>query len=230
MTTAPAIITAISNIQKNIEVARLGEHPNRAGTHFRAEDVIKAVRDEMVEHGVVVRSTILKSNHDHETVDTKVGGATKSRYQTTATADIRFTFVSTEDGSEWPVDVSAEGSDIGADSAFRKVYTNATKTAFLLAFSISESAFDSDESAPREDITKPAVSTADIEGQATVAELTAEVGGLIEVGTADAAQVGKVGQRLSDEILGAGKRPSIWKKDARVLEALVKALKAGEAE
>jgi hypothetical protein len=179
----------------------------------------------MSKHGIIARPSVKEMTHE-------AFYDNNGRYRPRAYAVIEYTFIDTEDGSEYPVEVIAEGSDTGSDKSSRKLFTQAQKIAFLQTFLISENndSFDSDGKPELEPVN---VATPKQEKKAeaeSVAELTAAIGELVREGKVDASIVNRVGQRVSDAILGAGKKPTEWKKDARVLEKLVAEIKKGEIE
>ena len=126
------------------------------------------------------------------------------------------------------ISVGAEGSGTGDDVSSRKFSTQARKIAFLQAFQIGEAndRFDSDSSDEQ-----PAVNMAEpVDPSAGLNDLTAKVGEMIrDESPVDGPMVNAVGTRLAAE-LGVSGDQKEWKRDVRVMAALVKALENGEAE
>lgn len=218
------VLEKILSIQSEIEVAKTGYDERHGYTYYKAEDTLNAVRNAMSQHKLIVRPRVKEMLHDAFYDNT-------GRYRPHAYAVIEYTFIDTEDGSEHTVEVIAEGSSVGDDKSSRKLFTQAQKIAFLQTFLISEDneSFDSDGKPEMEPVNVAPVEDKKADA-ASIAELTNAIGELVRGGAVDSATVTKVGQRISDEVLGAGKKATEWKKDTRVLEQLVKALKNGDVE
>lgn len=213
----------ILQIQSTIEVEKSGYNDRQDFYYFAADDVLNAVRNELSRHGIIVKQSIREWNSDSYY-------DAQGRYRPTINILGSVTFIDTEDDTEHTVDVIASGSDTGGDKSPRKAQTQLIKIAFLNTFLISESnAFDSDASPEMEPVNVQPVAEK-IEAAASVADLTAQIGELVKSGTIEAAIVNKVGQRISDGILGEGISATAWRKDGRVLEQLLAALKNGDVE
>ena len=215
------IFEKILEIQKTIQVEKTGINEKHGFMFFREEDVTNAVKAEMNKHGIIVRYEI--ETYNHEAFYDAHG-----RYRPRASGVVRFTFISVEDGSEMTISVGAEGSGTGDDVSSRKFSTQARKIAFLQAFQIGEAndRFDSDGSdeQPAVNMTEP------VDPSAGLNDLTAKVGEMIrDESPVDGPMVNAVGTRLAAE-LGASADQKEWKRDVRVMAALVKALENGEAE
>ena len=213
----------ILEIQSTIEVPKSGYNDRQDFYYYAADDVLNAVRNQISKHGIIIRQSIKEWNAE-SFYDSQ------GRYRPTINILGSVTFIDTEDDTEHTVDVIASGSDTGGDKSPRKAQTQLIKIAFLNTFLISESnAFDSDGSPEMEPVNvKPAQEK--IETAASVADLTAQIGELVKSGTIEASTVNKVGQRISDKVLGEGVAATSWRKDARVLQELANALKNGEVE
>lgn len=213
----------ILEIQSTIEVPKSGYNDRQDFYYFAADDVLNAVRNELSKHKIIIRQSI-KEWHAESFYDSQ------GRYRPSVNALGSVTFIDTEDDTEYTVDVIVSGSDTGSDKSPRKAQTQLIKIAFLNTFLISESnAFDSDGSPELEPVNVKPVQEK-IEAAASVADLTAEIGELVKSGTIEASTVNKVGQRISDKVLGEGVSATAWRKDARVLQELAQALKNGEVE
>ena len=222
--TTPGIFKKILAIQSEIEVQRSGYDEKHGYSYFTASDTLEAVRDQMSKHGIIVRSNVKDWTHDSFYDN-------NGRYRPHVASVIEFIFTDSEDGSEYKTEVFAEGSDVGSDKSSRKAFTQAQKVAFLSVFLISENndQFDSDGKPEAEPVNVKPVQEK-IETAASVADLTAQIGELVKSGTIEASTVNKVGQRISDKVLGEGVAATSWRKDARVLQELANALKNGEVE
>lgn len=222
--TTPGIFKKILAIQSEIEVQRSGYDEKHGYSYFTASDTLEAVRDQMSKHGIIVRSNVKDWTHDSFYDN-------NGRYRPHVASVIEFIFTDSEDGSEYRTEVFAEGSDVGSDKSSRKAFTQAQKIAFLTVFLISENndQFDSDGKPELEPVNVKPVEEK-IEAAESVADLTAQIGELVKSGTIEASVVNKVGQRISDKVLGEGVSATAWRKDARVLQELAKALRNGEVE
>lgn len=215
----------ILEIQSTIEVQKTGYDERHGYSYYKAEDTLNAVRDAMSQHGIIARPRVKDMYHEASIDST-------GRYRPHAWAVIEYIFMDVEDGSEHSVEVIAEGSSVGDDKSSRKLFTQAQKIAFLQTFLISEdnSSFDSDNDKEMEPIPAAKPVQEKIEAAASVADLTAQIGELVKSGTIEASTVNKVGQRISDKVLGEGVSATAWRKDSRVLQELAQALKNGEVE
>ncbi len=213
----PKIYTAIAAIQAGVgNVPKNGIGPASQGSYkyVKNDDILEAISKLMVEHKVITRPEILR----HELVTREIGA---NRTVPMTVVDLRVTYISIEDGSEFAVQVSSEGADNG-DKGGRKAVTQAQKIANLLTFNIATGEPDPDgievtpvaQSAPNQKIKSAASSN-------TYNEIKKFLG---ENGLS-----GSVANALGERLSG-GKTPAEWSKDEKVLQDVLKALKAGEVE
>lgn len=214
----------ILEIQSTIEVQKTGYDERHGYNYYKAEDTLNAVRKELSHRGIIVRPRVKEWLHEGFY-------DANGRYRPRVASVAEFTFIDTEDDTEFTVEVFGEGTDTGGDKGSRKAWTQMQKIAFLQTFLISEDneSYDSDGKAEMEPVNVQPVAEK-IEAAASVADLTAQIGELVKSGTIEAAIVNKVGQRISDGILGEGISATAWRKDGRVLEQLLAALKNGDVE
>lgn len=215
----------ILEIQSVIEVQKTGYDERHGYSYYKAEDTLNAVRKELSHRGIIVRPRVKEWVHEGFY-------DANGRYRPRVASVAEFTFIDTEDDSEFTVEVFGEGTDTGGDKGSRKAWTQMQKIAFLQTFLISEDneSYDSDGKPEMEPVnTKPPVEVTKAEA-ASVAELTNAIGEMVRSGVVDAPTVTKVGQRIAQEVLGEKTSATVWKKDARVLDKLVAALKNGDAE
>lgn len=214
----------ILDIQSMIEVQKTGYDERHGYSYYKAEDTLNAVRKELSHRGIIVRPRVKEWLHEGFYDN-------NGRYRPRVASVAEFTFIDTEDDTEFTVEVFGEGTDTGGDKGSRKAWTQLQKIAFLQTFLISEDneSYDSDGKPEAEPVNVAPVVEKKADA-ASIAELTNAVSELIRDGIIEAATVTKVGQRISDAVLGEGKTSTAWKKDPRVLEQLVSALKNGEVE
>ena len=139
--------------------------------------------------------------------------------------DLKVTYISIEDGSEFAVQVSSEGADNG-DKGGRKAVTQAQKIANLLTFNIATGEPDPDgiEVTPVAQQATPAASKIEKAKSATGGTFNE-----IKKFLGDNGLSGSVANTLGERLSG-GKPSSEWSKDEAVLKNILKALKAGEVE
>ena len=220
------IHSKILYIQRNIEVEKVGEHPKRESKHLRFEDVLERVVDGYLNDlGIITSIRNLTGSHSPAFDQ---GG----RYKPSAFIQGTFVFRDVESGEEWPIDVSGEGASTGgASDAIRIAHTTFAKIAYLEAFKIREknaSRYDGDDAStaiPDAELPAPEKSEAQKADAETLASLVKQVNALKEGGI-DGKIVAAEGSLISDRILGEGKKMAEWKKDSRVMEALVAKLEA----
>lgn len=214
----------ILEIQSTIEVQKTGFDERHGYNYYKAEDTLNAVRKELSHRGIIVRPRVKEWLHEGFY-------DANGRYRPRVASVAEFTFIDTEDDSEFTVEVFGEGTDTGGDKGSRKAWTQMQKIAFLQTFLISEDneSYDSDGKAEMEPVNVKPVEQTKAEA-ASVAELTNVIGEMVRSGAVDAPTVTKVGQRIAQSVLGEKTAATVWKKDARVLEQLVNALKNGDAE
>ena len=218
------IMPKILYVQRNIEVEKIGVHPNREGKHLRFEDVLAEVVDGYLNKlGIITKIRGLSGTHSPAFDQ-------NGRYKPSAFIQATFVFVDVETGEEWPIEVSGEGSSVGGSDSTRVAHTMLAKIAYLETFKIREnnaSRYDSDDVAtqiPDAEPLPPQKSESEKATAESVKELNAQVKVFIDGGI-PAKTVSTEGQAISDDILEPGKKMAEWKKDPRVLEELVEKLK-----
>ena len=211
----------ILSIQQEVNVEKTGFDERQEYYYFRADDVLNAVRKQLNAKGIVTRSRILRWEQENF-YDTNGRGRPRT------TAEVEVVYVDAESGEEFVTNALATGSDVGGDKGPRKLATQAKKISLLDTFLIGENSdrFDSDS-----DPEQPAVNmTEPVDPSAGLNDLTAKVGEMIrDESPVDGPMVNAVGTRLAAE-LGVSGDQKEWKRDVRVMAALVKALENGEAE
>ena len=218
MAEVPKIYKAIAAIQAgvgNIPKAGIGPASQGSYKYVKNDDILEAISKLMIANKVITRPVIT----NHELVTREIG-ANRSVALTVVSLDV--TYISTEDGSEFTVSVTAEGADNG-DKGGRKAVTQAQKIANLLTFNIATGEPDPDgiEVTPVAGATPSNPKIEKAVGAGTFNEIKAFLGanGLS----------GSVANAIGDRISG-GKSSSEWSKDEKVLKEVLKALKAGEVE
>lgn len=207
-------------VQKNIEVEKLGEHPQRKGKHLRFEDVLAEVVDEYLNKLDLI-TTIRNLRGTHSPAFDQGG-----RYKPSAFIQGTFVFIDVATGEEWPIEVSGEGSSVGGSDSTRIAHTTFAKIAYLETFKIREenaSRFDSDDAAtliPDAVLPPAEKSEAEQKSALTLKELTDKVTNHVKNNDVPGKAVNKEGTKIA----GEGVEPKDWKQDARVMEALVKVL------
>ena len=211
----------ILSIQQEVNVEKTGFDERQEYYYFKADDVLNAVRKQLNAKGIVTRSRILRWEQENF-YDTNGRGRPRT------TAEVEVVYVDAESGEEFVTSALATGSDVGGDKGPRKLATQAKKISLLDTFLIGENSdrFDSDS-----DPEQPAVHmTEPVDPSAGLNDLTAKVGEMIrDESPVDGPMVNAVGTRLAAE-LGVSGDQKEWKRDVRVMAALVKALENGEAE
>ena len=211
----------ILSIQQEANVEKTGFDERQEYYYFKADDVLNAVRKQLNAKGIVTRSRILRWEQENF-YDTNGRGRPRT------TAEVEVVYVDAESGEEFVTSALATGSDVGGDKGPRKLATQAKKISLLDTFLIGENSdrFDSDS-----DPEQPAVNmTEPVDPSAGLNDLTAKVGEMIrDESPVDGPMVNAVGTRLAAE-LGVSGDQKEWKRDVRVMAALVKALENGEAE
>ena len=226
------ILKKIHAIQSEIVVEKTGYNEKHEFTYFKEEDVLNAVKKLLNQHGVVVRKKMLR--YEHSAFYDNNG-----RYRPRANADVQFTFVDIEDGSEFPVEVSAEGSGTGDDVSSRKLATQARKIAYLDTFQITEQndRYDGDSHGEQEPVNNSAP-VEEPEVGPSLNELQAAVGRFVNgyededgkhPATHTGPQVNAIGTRIA-KTLKVDPKPAVWRKDINVLAGVVEAMTKGEVE
>ena len=227
------ILSKIHSIQSEIVVEKTGWNEKHEFSYYKEEDVLNAVKALLNKYKVVVRKKMLR--YEHSAFYDNNG-----RYRPRANADVQFTFVDIEDGSEFPVEVSAEGSGTGDDVSSRKLATQARKIAYLDTFQITEQndRFDGDSQGEQEPVNN-AVQAPEPEVGPSLNELQAEIGKFVNgyededgkkhPSTHTGAQVNALGTRHAKE-LKVDEKPTVWRKDINALAKIVESLGKGEVE
>jgi hypothetical protein len=219
MAEVPKIYKAIAAIQAGVgNIPKNGVGPASQGSYkyVKNDDILEAISKLMIEHKVITRPEILR----HELVTREIGA---NRLVPMTVVDLKVTYISIEDGSEFEVIVSSEGADNG-DKGGRKAVTQAQKIANLLTFNIATGEPDPD-----------GMEVQHLAGGATPA--SSKIAAASTTGTYNEIKAflganglsGSVANAVGDRISG-GKPASEWSKDETVLKAVLKALKAGEVE
>lgn len=223
-----AILDKIKTIRDTLVIEKTGYDERNDYYYFKADDIAKGVRDKMVEVGVIHHSRILE--HKVENIVDKQG-----RVRPNASGVVEITFVDVEDGSEFKTEALASGSDIGGDKATRKLAVQAFKIAAIDIFTVVEGMdkMDSDNYVEAPSLNEGAEEEekADSEPKLDSKALGNQLTELINdpdhknVTGESAMSLGRV---VAKEILGEVPRDSVWKKDPRVLEELIRRFLAGE--
>ena len=222
-----AILDKIKTIRDTLAIEKTGYDERNDYYYFKADDIAKGVRDKMVEVGVIHHSRILE--HKVENIVDKQG-----RVRPNASGVVEITFVDVEDGSEFKTEALASGSDIGGDKATRKLAVQAFKIAAIDIFTVVEGMdkMDSDNYAEAPSLNDGAEEEkADGEPKLDSKAIGNQLTELIndpahENITGESAMT--LGRIVAKEILGEVPRDTVWKKDPRVLEELIRRLLAGE--
>lgn len=224
----PHVRTALLNILGELGVAKNGQLPSNMGgkPYITAADVAKEVKTLLVANELIAIPTerVVK----HELINT-------SRINTAIVIEAQYTFLSTRDGSSITVQGVGDGLAGGTAVASNIASTNALKNALLRTFMITEqSVEDAAKNGAGEDPTPPAA----------VRAATKNAGG----GTAKAVPSGTKVEELQQAVRtawedreGEGDSGYIafgdkltelatdkWVSDAKLLEAILKAIKGGE--
>ena len=233
--TVPGILKKMLQIQQDITVEKTGWDDRNEYAYWKADDVAAAVRKIMNTVGVIHRVELINVD-DASRVDSQ--GRERRRLTTTS----KIIFIDPEDGSEFPHEVVATGSDIGGDKDTRKAAVQAFKIATMDLFIIVEGleSFDNDHEGEADPgvTTKATPETKKAEQARGLRELDKLVGGFIK--DPENPITGPILKALADEIAaehGVEQDSKVWRKDARVLEPIaatleqaLEALKSGTAE
>lgn len=222
------IIKKIAAIRDGLKIEKTGYDANNDYHYFKGEDVAAGVRRGMIEHGVIHRTKLL--SHSIENIVDARG-----RVRPAASGHYEISFIDVETGDSFSVEAIASGSDIGGDKATRKMAVQAFKIASIDLFTIVEDmgSMDADNYAEAPSLTEGAEdqNAEPAEKPLDAKSLGNTITSLIkdpeyELITADV--VNTVGNRVCKEVLGEELAPGKWRRDARVLEALVSALNKGD--
>ena len=219
MAEVPKIYKAIAAIQAGVgNIPKAGVGPASQGSYkyVKNDDILEAISKLMIANKVITRPVIT----NHELVTREIG-ANRSVALTVVSLDV--TYISTEDGSEFTVSVTAEGADNG-DKGGRKAVTQAQKIANLLTFNIATGEPDPDgmDVTPVAQSATPAASK--IKKAATIGTYE-QIKMFLGANGLSGSVANTIGGRIS-----GGKPSSEWTKDEKVLVEVLKALKAGEVE
>lgn len=232
--TVPGILKKINNIAGQVgSIPKTGYDERNEYWYFTESDIKEGISGQMIAQGVVNRVVI----KEHILADTWDNNG-RNRPRNTVEAQVIFTDV--EDGSEFITEVIATGSDIGGDKAPRKVHTQIKKIAYIDVFNIIDGArsIDADGQAEQE----PLNMSEEAPNQTTDAtplsanELKTEVGNIIKSKEGpyeayDSGVISKIGKRHAKIIFGDEYTEAVrWNTDARVLDLVLKSVKAGEVE
>lgn len=222
-----SILTKIAEIQATLVVEKTGYDERNDYWYFKAEDVARSVRAELVKHKIIHRSSVIREQV--ENILDKQG-----RVRPAASAVVEITFIDTEDGTEFTTQALGSGSDVGGDKATRKLAVQAFKIAMIDVFTIVEdmAMVDSDADAPApslnegegEESKEPKLDSKKLGAQLT--DLINDPDPEHEHITGEAAMT--VGRLVAKDILGEVPRDTVWKKDPNVLDELIKRLLNGE--
>lgn len=229
------ILKKIAAIQEEMgRVEKDGYDERNEYHYFTADGIILAVSDLMIKHGVINRVEVV--DRDQGDFYDKSG---RGRPRTSGTGRVVFTDI--EDGSEYPTEVMATGSDIGGDKGPRKVHTMVKKIAFIDVFNI----VDADRNKDADDLPEqpginndedaPADSAATDQGEAKtppreISVLAAEIGAIVN--DKERPQYGGPEiKALGDKHSKALGNPDgfAWRKNSpETLELILKSVKDGE--
>lgn len=219
MADVPKIYKAIAAIQAGVgNIPKNGIGPASQGSYkyVKNDDILEAISKLMVQHNVISRPEILR----HELVTREIGA---NRVVPMTVVDLKVTYISVEDGSEFAVVVSSEGADNG-DKGGRKAVTQAQKIANLLTFNIATGEPDPD-GIEVQHVDKGATPTASKIQKARSGGTFDQIKAFLGANGLSGSVANSLGERLS-----GGKPAAEWSKDEEVLQAVLAALKAGEVE
>ena len=219
----------IAAMKAELVVQKTGYDENNDYTYFKADDVARDVHALMTEYNVVSRTTI---DNDGLNIDNYWDKQGRNRPRVTAICTV--SFIDADGSGFMDTQVVATGSDIGGDKATRKLMVQAFKEAAIDVFGVTEGmqAMDSDSYAEAEpDVAKeddpelPEVPVTDSKALGLRVKEMIEDPALEHI---DADMVVKLGREVAKEVLGEIPGDRVWRKDARVLEPLVKRLENGD--
>lgn len=125
------IYKKIAAIQANVgNIPKNGRGPaQKGGFEFvRFDDVVERIHNMLNEYGVITEVKTLEHKHDVQYIN--------NRMNVNVAILVAYRYIDTEDGSIFASTVAGEGSDIGADTATRKAYSQALKVNLLQTFTI----------------------------------------------------------------------------------------------
>ena len=219
MAEVPKIYKAIAAIQAGVgNIPKNGVGPASQGSYkyVKNDDILDAISKLMIQHKVITRPEILS----YELLSREIGA---NRTVPMTVVQLRITYVSVEDGSEFSVVVGSEGADNG-DKGGRKAVTQAQKIANLLTFNIATGEPDPDgmDVAPATGATptQKKIATA---SATSPTKIYNEIKAFLGANELAGSVANGIGSRLS----GGNAE---WMKDEKVLAEVLKALKNGEIE
>lgn len=219
----------IAAMKAELVVEKTGYDENNDYTYFKADDVARDVHALMTEYNVVNRTTI-----DTTTVNIDNHWDKNGRNRPRVTAVCTVSFIDADGAGFMDTQVIATGSDIGGDKATRKLMVQAFKEAAIDVFGVTEGMQSMDSDAYEEaepDIVKEEDPELPEVPQTSSRELGERIKELIEdpaLEHINSDVVVKLGREVAKDVLGEVPGDRVWRKDARVLEPLVKRLVSGE--
>lgn len=219
----------IAAMKAELVVQKTGYDENNDYTYFKADDVARDVHALMTEYNVVSRTTI---DNDGLNIDNYWDKQGRNRPRVTAICTV--SFIDADGSGFMDTQVVATGSDIGGDKATRKLMVQAFKEAAIDVFGVTEGmqAMDSDGYAEAEpDVAKeddPELPEVPVTDSKTLGLRVKEMIEDPALEHIDADMVVKLGREVAKEVLGEVPGDRVWRKDARVLEPLVKRLENGD--
>lgn len=220
------IYQKIAAMKAELVVEKTGWDESNEYAYFKADDIARDVHRLMTEYNVVNRTRIRPESINIDNYWDKQG---RNRPRTTALCTV--TFRDADGDTSLSTDVLATGSDIGGDKATRKLMVQAFKEAAIDVFGITEGmrSMDSDGYAEAEpDVADDPVVE---EPKVTSKELGSRIVELIndpQMEHIDGDMVARLGREVAKEVLGEVPSDRVWRKDARVLEPLVRRLEQGD--
>lgn len=219
----------IAAMKAELVVEKTGYDEQNEYHYFKADDVARDVHTLMTEYNVVNRTTV-----DTATVNIDNHWDKNGRNRPRVTAVCTVSFIDADGEGFMDTQVIATGSDIGGDKATRKLMVQAFKEAAIDVFGVTEGMQSMDSDAYEEaepDIAKEEDPELPEVPQTSSRELGERIKELIEdpaLEHIDSDIVVKLGREVAREVLGEVPGDRVWRKDARVLEPLVKRLEQGE--
>lgn len=222
----PGILKKMLKIQQDLVVTKTGYDERNDFWYWKADDVAAAVRKVMNDVGVIHRAEVLEAN---DTSHIDKNGRERRRLTTTS----RIIFIDPEDGSEFPHDVVATGSDVGGDKDARKVAIQAFKIAAVDLFIVAEGMekLDSDGDPEAEPIDMSVATETKVEEKRrNIRELDQFVAGVTKdesipiTGAMVAAAANAIAKRV-----GIAEDSKVWRKETTVMQPLVEAIEAAIA-
>lgn len=217
----PGIFKKMLQIQQDLVVEKTGWDERNEYAYWRADDVAAAVRGIMNSVGVIHRVELMNVD-DASRVDAQ--GRERRRLTTTS----KIIFIDPDDGSEFPHEVVATGSDIGGDKDTRKAAVQAFKIAavdlFVVAEGMDRMDSDGDAEAEPEDTTAVAESKVAAASR-NLRELDKVIGGMLKDEANPVTPL--ILKNLANEIAeqnGVEQDSKVWRKDSRVMEPVAEIL------